>query len=145
MNKVFSSHYLLVAALTLTVIAGPATAQAQKVIKQENARPTSAWSGDQLYKEFCSACHGADGKGNGPAASALKSNVTDLTQISRRNNSKYPEARMHDIITGTQAIGAHGSSEMPVWGDVFKSISANQTFSEMRIEMLVKYLQTIQR
>ncbi len=129
----------------MTVIAGSAVAQTKKVIKTENARPSSAWTGDQLYKEFCAACHGADGKGNGPATSALKNNPTDLTQITRHNSSKYPDAKMHDIILGTQAIAAHGNNEMPVWGDVFKSISANQTFGEMRVDMLVKYLQSIQR
>ena len=38
-----------------------------------------------------------------------------------------------------------GTGEMPIWGDVFKSISANETFGQMRVDMLVKYLQSIQR
>jgi mono/diheme cytochrome c family protein len=126
-------------------MAGAAAAQSAKAVKIENARPTSAWSGDRLYKEFCATCHGADGKGSGPAVSALKTNLTDLTQISRRNNSKFPALKMRDILNGTEPVAAHGTGEMPVWGDVFKSISANPTFGEMRVEMLVNYLQSIQR
>ena len=29
-------------------------------------------SGPQMYKDYCAVCHGADGKGGGPAASALR-------------------------------------------------------------------------
>ena len=146
MKRVFGPFYLiLTAGLTMIVMAGTAAAQTQKIIKQQNARTTSAWSGDQLYKEFCAACHGIDGRGDGPAASALKANPTDLTQIGRRNNSKFPVMKMQDIINGKEAIPAHGTGEMPIWGDVFKSISANETFGQMRVDMLVKYLQSIQR
>jgi mono/diheme cytochrome c family protein len=146
MKQVITSHYLLLSAiLTVTAMAGTAVAQSQKVVKLENARTTSAWSGDQLYKEFCSSCHGVDGRGGGPAASALKANPTDLTQISRRNNSKFPEMKIRDIVNGTEVVTAHGNNEMPMWGNVFKSISANQTFGQMRIDMLVKYLESIQR
>jgi mono/diheme cytochrome c family protein len=139
-------HYLLVSTLlTLTALTGNALAQTQKTIKQTNAHPTSATSGDQLYKEFCAVCHGVDAKGGGPAASALKTNPSDLTQIARRNENKFPDLKVQYIINGADAVGAHGNSDMPVWGDVFKSISPNQAFAQMRVAALVKYLQTIQR
>ena len=146
MKRIFTSHYLLISAiLTVTALAGNSMAQNQKAIKETNAHPTNAWSGDQLYGEFCAVCHGADAKGNGPASSALKSNPTDLTQITRRNGTKFPDLKMRAILEGSETIGAHGTSDMPIWGDVFKSISANQTFGQMRVDALVKYLQSIQR
>ncbi len=52
---------------------------------------------------------------------------------------------MRAILKGDEAIVAHGTTEMPVWGDIFKSISANPTFGQMRVDALVKYLQSIQR
>ena len=143
MIKMFRSLILLTSASL--ILAGTAAAQAPKVLKQTNARTSDAWSGDQLFREFCAVCHGIDAKGNGPAAPALKSAPTDLTQFSRRNNSKYPELRMRDILNNREAVPAHGNSEMPVWGDIFKSISANQTFGQMRVDALVKYIQTIQK
>jgi mono/diheme cytochrome c family protein len=146
MNRILTPHYLFISAiLTLTALTGNAVAQTQKVVKQTNAHPTTATTGDQLYKEFCAVCHGVDAKGNGPAASALKTNPGDLTQITRRNDNKFPDLKVRFIINGADAVGAHGNSDMPVWGDVFKSISPNQTFAQMRVDSLVKYLQTIQR
>jgi len=127
------------------ILAANAVAQTPKVLKQTKAHTSNSWSGDQLYKEFCAVCHGIDGKGNGPAASALKAPPTDLTQFSRRNNNKYNDLKMRNIIGNTDVVGAHGNSEMPVWGDIFKSISANETFGQMRVDALVKYLQTIQK
>lgn len=131
--------------LALTALAGSTSAQAVKVLKETGAHTSNAWSGDQLYREFCAVCHGVDAKGNGPAAGALKSNATDLTQISRRSGNKFPDLKMRSVINGAETIGAHGNSDMPIWGDVFKSISANQTFGQMRVDALVKYLQAIQR
>lgn len=145
MNQVFQSHYLLLAVLTAATLTGTGSAQTPKEVKQTNARPTGAWTGDQLYKEFCAVCHGTDGKGNGPAASALKVNPTDLTQISRRNSNKFNELKMRSVLAGGEDISAHGTPDMPIWGDVLKSISANPAFGQMRVDALVKYLQSIQR
>jgi len=90
-------------------------------------------------------CHGVDGKGAGPAAAGLKNSPGDLTQITRHSGGKFPDLRMRSILNGAEPIVSHGTSDMPIWGDVFKSISANQTFGQMRVDALVKYLQTIQR
>ena len=42
-----------------------------------------AW-GKDLFLRRCASCHGEDGKGNGPAAAALKTPSADLTQISKK-------------------------------------------------------------
>jgi mono/diheme cytochrome c family protein len=131
--------------LALAGFFGSAASAQTKVIKEVNAHSTDSWKGVDLYKEFCAVCHGTDGKGNGPAASALKAQPTDLTTITRRNNSKYPELKIQQIIKGDGNIPAHGSLDMPTWGNIFKSISSNGAFGEMRINALVTYLQQIQR
>ena len=128
----------------ILLCAGMATAQTN-VVKEVNARQSNAWTGPELYKEFCAVCHGVDGRGTGPAASALKSQPTDLTTIARRSNNKYPDLKIQQIIKGDPNIPAHGSSDMPTWGNIFKSISANGAFGEMRVNALVDYLKTIQR
>ncbi|HWC99657.1 MAG TPA: c-type cytochrome [Candidatus Sulfopaludibacter sp.] len=139
--------YSLILGSTLAVVGffGNVAFAQTKTVKEVNARPTNSWNGQDLYKEFCAACHGTDGRGNGPAASALKSSAGDLTTIARRNNSKFPEVKIQMIIKGDANIPAHGSLDMPTWGNIFKSISANGTFADMRINALVTYIQQIQR
>jgi len=116
-----------------------------KQIQVENAKPANTFKGDDLFRQFCAVCHGPDGKGNGPAASALKVRATDLTQLSRQNNGKFPTLHVKNILTGVDAVAAHGNIEMPTWGDTFKSISASESFGAMRIDALLQYLQKIQR
>lgn len=146
MKRIYRPHYLFLGcALALTAFGTGTPAQTKTVIKETTAHPSATWDADRLFKEFCAVCHGADGRGGGPAAAALKTGPGDLTQITRRSEGKFPYLKMRSIINGDERIVAHGTSEMPVWGDVFKSISSNQTFGQMRVEALVKYLQSIQR
>jgi mono/diheme cytochrome c family protein len=137
-------HVAILLALLLVTTSGAVYAQSKQV-KMEPATSSNAWKGDALYSEFCAVCHGVDGRGNGPAAAALKSNPTDLTLIRRHNNGKFPVLHMQRVIGGEDAVAAHGSKQMPTWGDTFKAISANGTFAEMRVNALVDYLQKIQR
>src|ERR1700750_1425484 len=76
----------------------------------------SPTSGKELYQAYCASCHGTGGQGNGPVASALKTPPTDLTQLSKNNNGKYPEMHVIHAIEGESTVGAHGSKQMPVWG-----------------------------
>ena len=131
--------------VTLVAFAATAVYAQAKQIKVENAKPTDTFKGDDLYRQFCAVCHGPDGKGNGPPARALKVRARDLTQLSRQNNAKFPTLHVKNILTGVDAVAAHGNIEMPTWGDTFKSIGANQTSGEMRIDALVEYLRKMQR
>ncbi len=42
--------------------------------------PQSSNSGKTLYEQQCASCHGADGKGSGPAAASLPTKPTDFTE-----------------------------------------------------------------
>lgn len=124
----------------------PQALPAQVIIKPTKAVQTSAASGDQMYRSYCAVCHGVDGKGNGPAAPALKVTVPDLTLLSRSNNGKFPEERVFQSIDGTLDISSHGSKDMPVWGQVFSRMpgSAAPTVN-LRIVNLSKYIESIQQ
>jgi mono/diheme cytochrome c family protein len=128
----------------LFVLSAAVLAQTKQV-KIEPIQSTTAHTGADLFREFCAVCHGADAKGNGPAAEALKAKPTDLTVISRQNGSKFPTLHVERIISGEDVVAAHGNRDMPTWGDMFKSISPDSTFGEMRVKALVDYLQKIQR
>ena len=78
-----------------------------------------AW-GKKLFVRHCSACHGSDGRGAGPAAAALKTAPPDLTQLRRTHEGKFPFLRVVEFIDGERPVPAHGSREMPIWGHVFR-------------------------
>ncbi len=140
--RAFSLLFILV--LVVFTFATAVSAQT-KQIKIENATPGTSWKGADLYRQFCAVCHGINGRGDGPAVEALSSKPSDLTLIRRLNNNKFPTIHIQRVIAGDDRVTAHGSKEMPSWGDTFRSISASETFGEMRVTSLVEYLQMIQR
>ena len=100
--------------------------------------------GVDLYKAYCASCHGKTGTGNGPMAPALKATMPDLTAIAKDNGGVFPEARIRRIIMGEGMIASHGSREMPVWGPIFHQIEEDVDRGNVRLENLVKYLESIQ-
>ena len=119
-------------------------ASAQKVTKVP-ASPTSAASGQEMYRSYCASCHGLDGKGNGPARPALMTAPTDLTQLARRNGGRYPEMQVFNTIAGDGHIPAHGSKDMPVWGPLFSRLSESDAPKvKLRLRNLTKYIESLQ-
>ena len=131
-------------AAALAVSAASACAQT-KTVKTVPVKSTLTLNGSELYRQYCAACHGADGKGAGPAADALKQHPSDLTQIAQRNDGKFPAVKVKQVILGQNRVTAHGSDEMPVWGDLFRSINPNNYAVELRVQNLLDYLQKMQR
>ena len=121
-----------------------AAAADNKVIKRVTTNPTSPVSGQQMFNEYCTACHGKAAKGDGPAASALKKTPADLTTLTVRNSGKFPELRIYSTIQGDIDLSAHGSRDMPVWGNIFQDMSHSNGEVQMRISNLVAYVKSIQ-
>jgi len=129
---------LLVGALTALL------AQAQTpTIKKVPITPVAASSGQQMFTTYCAACHGKDGRGDGPAAAALKKTPADLTQLTKKNGGKYPENHVMATIRAADSP-VHGSKEMPVWGPLLSSISSSDGEVQLRISNIVKYIETLQ-
>jgi mono/diheme cytochrome c family protein len=102
--------------------------------------------GPDLFRAHCAACHGAGGKGNGPAAAALKTKPADLTVLSKNYSGKFPVERVRKFISGDDpSLSSHGSREMPVWGPIFHQIENDQDLGNVRLQNLIKYLETIQQ
>jgi mono/diheme cytochrome c family protein len=102
-------------------------------------------SGKQTYREYCASCHGEDGKGMGPAASALKTPPSDLTTLAKRHAGKFPEDFVAEIVRLGKPIQAHGSSDMPVWGPIFNARDKfNEVAVRLRIKNLCAYLASLQ-
>ena len=126
-------------ALTAAIIFG---ASALVTVRAQGSQPYSG-SGD--YQVYCSSCHGAEARGDGMIAKSLKKRPADLTQLSKRNNGVFPDEKVFKTIDGRKG-GAHGDTDMPAWGDVFAkaSESASAETTALRIDTLVKYIETLQ-
>jgi mono/diheme cytochrome c family protein len=115
------------------------------VVKKTTIQDTSAASGIDMYKQYCAACHGTDGKGNGPAASAMKTPPTDLTQLAKKHDGKYPANMVAGVLKFGGGPASHGSADMPVWGPLLQSLDKyHDAVVQQRISNLVNYVQTLQ-
>jgi mono/diheme cytochrome c family protein len=128
-----------------TVVLAQDKAATQPVVKKTPIQQTSAASGKDMYTEYCAACHGTDGKGNGPAASAMKSAPPDLTQLTKTHGGKYPAAYVSGILRFGSGPTSHGSADMPVWGPLFRSLDKyHDTVVQQRVGNLTSYIETLQ-
>ena len=116
------------------------------VVKETPIKQTSAASGKEMFTQYCAPCHGADGKGNGPAASAMKTAPTDLTQLAKKHDGKFPANSVAGVLRfGGGGTGAHGSADMPVWGPLFQSLDKyHDAAVQQRISNIVNYIESVQ-
>jgi len=129
---------LLAPALALVLI-NDTTAGAQRATD-----PAGVKTGRELFATYCASCHGITGRGNGPAAEELRRRPADLTQLARHTGGVFNSVMIHTVVDG-RTVKAHGTIEMPVWGDAFKwREGLPEDAIKARIEALVLYLQSIQ-
>jgi len=115
-------------------------------IKHVPLQRTNAASGEEMYTSYCAVCHGSDGTGNGPAATALKVPPANLTELAQKNNGKYPALHVSSVIRGEADLPAHGNKHMPVWGPLFRRISqGNEGEVQQRIANLNQYIESVQQ
>jgi mono/diheme cytochrome c family protein len=119
--------------------------QNKTVIQHVPISNTSPVSGKEMYKAYCAVCHGTDGKGGGPAANALKTPPSDLTLLSKNNGGKFPALKVTSTIRGTSDLPAHGSKDMPVWGELFWNMSrGHEGEVQQRVANLTHYIESLQ-
>jgi mono/diheme cytochrome c family protein len=130
-------HVLFFSALILVAVSGP---------RLSAGEPEPA---QKLYSQYCSSCHGEEGKGDGPVAGHLKIKVPDLTLLRKTHNGRYPLDYMISIIDGRRAVRGHGDREMPVWGEVFREEVAKEKYKELSslltAKQIAEYVETLQR
>jgi mono/diheme cytochrome c family protein len=116
-----------------------------------DARPDdfTDYSGQELYMRFCASCHGEEGHGDGPVASAISVTVPDLTGIMQRQGDQFPEQQLREIIDGRSVVIAHGTRYMPVWGYEFWVEQGADKEAEADVRLIVDnllgYIRGIQR
>ncbi len=142
--RIWRVSYVAAALALVAVVAG--SAQSQKAdVKKAPIQATSPNSGGEMFNSYCAPCHGKEGKGNGPAAKALKYPPANLSQLAKKNNGKFPADRVARVLRSGVSRGAHGSTDMPIWGPLFSQVSGrDDAIVQMRISNLVKYVESLQ-
>jgi len=143
-------HAGMLTSIALVVAAiGTATA-AEKATKVDR--------GEYEFRNSCALCHGTDGKGQAAIMDLLKKAPPDLTTLAKRNSGVFPVDRIYAVIDGREAIKAHGTRDMPAWGDRYTASTEGakaaeyyadvpydmEMYARMRILSLVDYLNRIQ-
>jgi len=111
--------------------------------------PSTVFLGDSLvgkdsFEAYCATCHGADARGSGPVAAALKRMPPDLTSLASRNCNVFPRDRISAVLTGAgRSVSSHGTTEMPIWGPLFRAFESDARV-RVRIDNLVNYLESVQ-
>jgi len=143
-HRALRSIFLLLVLLFLAAM--QTTAQDKdKAVQKSPIQQTSPASGREMFKTYCAACHGKDAKGGGPAAAELKTPPPDLTTLTTRHDGKFPADYVSNVLRNGAKAPAHGSSDMPVWGPLFATVSGRDpAVVNMRIANLVRYLESLQ-
>ncbi|HZQ93728.1 MAG TPA: c-type cytochrome [Candidatus Sulfotelmatobacter sp.] len=141
----FISVVAILVIISAVARAQQAPSDEKPTVKHVPITHTPSNSGKQMYESYCAVCHGKDAKGNGPAASAMKTQPTDLTQLAKNSGGKYPSAHVAAVIKGQAVTPSHGSQDMPIWGPLFSSISQGREGQvQQRITNLVTYIEQVQ-
>jgi mono/diheme cytochrome c family protein len=139
LKALFFTAMAVTLALTMSYADQP---KGKLVIPVQKTDPTN---GKVMFTSYCAPCHGADGRGNGPAAGALKTQPTDLTGLAKAHHGKYPDNHIVSVLRFGTDVRAHGSAQMPVWGQIFTRMSKlNTQEKDLRTANLSRYLETLQ-
>lgn len=111
--------------------------------------------GKREYDNNCAACHGVTGKGNGPYAGIINTPVPDITILQKSNGGVFPYDRVYQMIDGREDVKAHGTRDMPIWGNEYNAKAtayysdylrdySSEGFIRGRILALINYVYSLQ-
>ncbi len=112
--------------------------------------------GQREFNARCAMCHGASARGDGWLAENLIRRPPSLRELKKKNGGVFPREQIARTVDGRISIKAHGPSEMPAWGTVYKTEIETAAGSRRgvreedeinisyRIQVLIEYLATQQ-
>lgn len=129
--------------LELIFILGAALSVAQPALSADN----DVAEGHKYFVRYCASCHGTDALGDGPVAKSLATPPANLRKLGDKYGMPLPAHRIAELIDGRDTARAHGSHEMPVWGEKLYELGHGEKgeagISDV-IAKLIAYLNTIQ-
>ena len=124
--------------LTALTISGQGQSQSPQILAESLA-------GSDSFALYCAPCHGRTGHGDGPVAAALRAKPPNLTRLAQRSGGAFPTERVQAFVTGTgRSPAAHGTTEMPIWGPLFRAYESDVRVRE-RIANLVTHIESLQQ
>jgi hypothetical protein len=106
-------------------------------------------AGKDDYLADCARCHGVDGKGGVPGRRAVPGSISvDLTQLSKKNDRRFPRQEVYEAIDGRKRFPAHFVSDMPIWGLKYDQARLGPDSEEKvkrKISALVDYVESLQQ
>jgi len=100
-----------------------------------------------VFSRYCSECHAVSGAVDA-SSQGIQASAPDLRELWREHGSPLNREELSEFIDGRRDVEAHGSRDMPVWGErLYGNLPDTETVEEMRagtIELLLDYLDTIQ-
>ncbi len=144
-----------------TLLSGMTLSLALILFMSSNVSAEEDTIGADEYRMSCLSCHGVGGHGDGPVAKYLNVKPADLTQLSKKSHSQYPNLKpgefpflkVYQMIDGRADVTVHGDRAMPIWGNRYlaqegKSPRGYEGEYEKvvrgRILELVYYIQSLQ-
>ena len=128
----------------------PGAAAAGKEVQPEVVR-VDKWlllqsSGAELYGELCASCHGAEGKGNGPAARSLAVYPPPLDHLEKDGVAESHWTYV--VLAPCEDVhhwGPDGTKTMPCWQRIFRQALGGTDAGPMLVSAkLETYLKGIQ-
>jgi mono/diheme cytochrome c family protein len=109
------------------------------------AQQANLLSGRNTFVQYCASCHGTVGKGDGPAAFAMKAPPPDLTMLAKRHEGKFPAGYVGALLKFGRNLASHGSEDMPVWGTRFRSLDPeHDPTGQQHTDAVVAYIGSLQ-
>jgi mono/diheme cytochrome c family protein len=128
--------WVIVAIAVASIAAKPALAEDKNVT-----------DGQHYFERYCASCHGKDGTGDGPVAKSLAKKPANLRMLGDKYGMPLPAPRIAKFIDGREAARAHGTREMPVWGEQLYALGHGEQgevgIGEV-VGKIIAYLNTIQ-
>jgi mono/diheme cytochrome c family protein len=134
--------------LYILALVGCQPAQVRAQEEKEKELAVGEIFGAKEFRLHCATCHGLEGKGNGPMAQSLRTPLPNLTTLTKRHNGRFPVSYVYKVIDGREMLPAHGTHEMPIWGERYAEEFTRSDIAEHlirdRIFQLIYYILYIQ-
>ena len=118
------------------------------------AQPTRPDFGKREYEASCAACHGIQGRGDGPYKPYLTRSPSDLSTLAKSNRGVLPFNAIYEVVDGRRTPEGHGTRDMPIWGNVYRIAAAAdymevpydpERYVRTRILALIEYIDRLQQ
>jgi mono/diheme cytochrome c family protein len=139
--------YALLLSLAL-LGASPFAARGEEPRPPLSEKLNASHPGYAIYQQYCAVCHGVFADGKGLVVPVLKVAPTDLRTLGVRHGTPLPKQKLVRFIDGSEPILAHGSREMPIWGQrLYEELPNPMPDSRQRgaILTILDYLESIQQ